>query len=196
LDSRSLLGTVIGGYRLEAVIGRGGMGVVYLAEQQHLRRKAAVKLLPPELANDPAFRERFTRESLIAASLEHPNVLPVYDAGEADGRLYIAMRYVRGFDLDTLLRRSGPPPLPRALDILGQVAGGLDAAHAAGQNLVIEVVIARRGCRLAETGNQLLDEAPRAEALRQIVPCHGPLQEPAVTGGPAVLPVLHDDLAA
>jgi serine/threonine-protein kinase len=84
------IGTLVAGYRIESLIGRGGMSVVYLARHEGLERKAALKLLAPELAENAAFRQRFVRESRIAAGLDHPNVIPVYDAGEADGELYIA----------------------------------------------------------------------------------------------------------
>lgn len=119
------------GYRIERVIGRGGMSVVYLAEQPTLERKVALKVLTPELAEDPRFRERFTRESRIAASLEHPNVIPIFEAGEEDGVLYIAMRYVEASDLGTLLQNE-PLDQDRLLVILDQVAGALDAAHRRG----------------------------------------------------------------
>jgi serine/threonine protein kinase/DNA-binding beta-propeller fold protein YncE len=129
-DSR--IGTTIAGYRIESVLGRGGMGVVYLAEQVALGRKVALKVLAPELAEDPRFRERFLRESRVAASLEDPNILPVYEAGEADGVLFIAMRYVRGTDLRHLIDEHGPLEPARAVAILAQVASALDAAHAEG----------------------------------------------------------------
>jgi serine/threonine protein kinase len=87
-------GTHVGDFRIASEIGRGGMGVVYLAEQVSPKRKVALKILTPQLANDPSFRERFRRESEAAASIEHPNVVPIYAAGESDGRLYLAMRYV------------------------------------------------------------------------------------------------------
>src|SRR6185503_12192019 len=87
-------GTELAGYRVDALLGRGGMGVVYLAEQLRLKRRVALKLLAPQLAADERFRERFLRESELAASLDHPNVVPIYDAGEIEGLLYIAMRYV------------------------------------------------------------------------------------------------------
>ena len=93
------IGTVLAGYRVEERIGRGGMSVVYRADHLRLKRKVALKLLTPELAQDESFRERFLRESELAASLDHPNVVPIYDAGEVEGRLYIAMRYVEGTDL-------------------------------------------------------------------------------------------------
>jgi serine/threonine protein kinase len=108
------LGTELAGYRVEQLLGRGGMSVVYRAEHVRLQRKAALKLLAPELAEDERFRERFLRESQLAASIEHPHIVPVYDAGEVDGLLYIAMRYVEGVDLKTLLRREGPAAAARA----------------------------------------------------------------------------------
>jgi predicted Ser/Thr protein kinase len=116
-------------YRLESVLGRGGMSVVYLADDLRLRRKVAIKLLTPELGDDVRFRERFVRESELAASIDHPNVIPIYEAGEADGRLYIAMRYVDGTDLKVLLRRESAIEPVRAVAIVAQVAAALDAAH-------------------------------------------------------------------
>jgi serine/threonine-protein kinase len=92
------MGSELLGYRVERVLGRGGMGVVYLAYQVVLDRMVALKLLAPELAEDDEFRARFLRESRLAASLDHPNIVPVFDAGEVEGRLYIAMRYVEGTD--------------------------------------------------------------------------------------------------
>ena len=102
-------GTLIVHYRIEAVLGRGGMSVVYLAEDLRLRRHVALKLLAPAVAEDVRFRERFLSESELAASLDHANVIPIYEAGEADGRLFIAMRYVEGSDLKA---RLGDGPLP------------------------------------------------------------------------------------
>ena len=128
----SLIGTVLAGYRIESVVGRGGMSVVYLAEHQRLHRKAALKLLAPELAENESFRERFLRESEIVAQLDHPNVIPIFDAGEADGVLYIAMRYVDGTDLRERLKRDGTLEPGLALAILSQVAGALDVAHGRG----------------------------------------------------------------
>ncbi|HEY3183422.1 MAG TPA: serine/threonine-protein kinase [Gaiellaceae bacterium] len=129
-DSR--IGTELAGYRLDALIGRGGMSVVYRAEHLRLRRDAAVKLLAPELADDVRFRERFLRESEVAASLDHPNIVRVYDAGESDGLLYLAMQYVDGTDLKALLRREGALERGRAIAIVAQVADALDVAHARG----------------------------------------------------------------
>jgi streptogramin lyase len=129
-DSR--IGTLVAGYRIESLIGRGGMSVVYLAHHEGLERKAALKLLAPELAENEAFRQRFIRESRMAAGLDHPNVIPVYDAGEADGLLYIAMRYVRGSDLKTLLAEQGALDLPDVVRVMDQLGAALDAAHAEG----------------------------------------------------------------
>jgi len=132
VNTQSDPGIHVTGYRIEARIGRGGMGEVYRAEQLSLGRKVALKVLRPDLAADDVFRRRFLRESMIAAGIDHPNVIPIYDAGEADGLLYIAMRYVDGSDLATLLRREGRLDLGRTLAIMTQVAGALDAAHARG----------------------------------------------------------------
>jgi YVTN family beta-propeller protein len=126
------VGTELAGYRIEALVGRGGMGVVYRAEDVRLQRKVALKLLPPELSGNESFRERFLRESRLAASLDHQNIVPIYDAGETGDVLYIAMRYVDGTDLKTLLRQEGQLEPARALSIVGQVASALDAAHARG----------------------------------------------------------------
>ena len=126
------LGTRMAGYRIQSLLGRGGMGVVYLAEQLGPRRLVALKLLSAPVAAGEAFRERFLRESELAAAIDHPNVLPVYDAGETDGVLWIAMRYVDGIDLAGLLASEGRLEPGPALALCGQVAGALDAAHARG----------------------------------------------------------------
>ncbi|MGW4692124.1 serine/threonine-protein kinase [Kitasatospora cineracea] len=123
-------GRTLAGYRLEHVLGRGGMAVVYRAEDLRLGRTVAVKLLAPELARNETFRQRFVRESHVAASLDHPNIVPVYDAGEVEGVLYLAMRYVRGRDLRALLDREGPLTSAQTVRIAVQVASALDAAHA------------------------------------------------------------------
>src|SRR3954470_8055786 len=96
------------GYRIEELIGRGGMGVVYRAYDLRLKRPVALKLVAPSLVLDERFRDRFARETELAISLEHPNVVPIYDAGDIDGRLYLAMRLVDGIDLGSLLRTEGP----------------------------------------------------------------------------------------
>jgi serine/threonine protein kinase len=122
-------GTTFAGYRIEDLVGRGGMGVVYRATDLSLERHVALKLIAPELADDERFRSRFLREPRLAASLDHPNVIPIYEAGEHDGQLYLAMRYVEGSDLRTMLEREGKLSPERTLAILAQVAGALDAAH-------------------------------------------------------------------
>jgi ketosteroid isomerase-like protein len=127
-----LEGAHIAGCRIEAVAGRGGMGIVYKATQLSLARPVAVKLIAPEHAADAGFRERFERESRMAAAIEHPNVIPVYAAGEEDGRLYLVMRWVAGTDLHRLLRDRGRLDPLRAAEIVDQMGGALDAAHAAG----------------------------------------------------------------
>jgi YVTN family beta-propeller protein len=126
------VGTQIAGYQIESVIGRGGMSVVYLAEHARLGRKAAVKVLASNLALDESFRERFVGESRAAAALDHPNVIPIYEAGESGDLLYIAMRYVRGTDLRELIDSEGALPPERAVAICAQAAAALDAAHAEG----------------------------------------------------------------
>ena len=123
-------GTAIAGYRIEAVLGHGSMDTVYSALDVSLERRVALKVLTPELARDERFRERFLRESKLAASLEHPHIVPIHAAGEADGVLYLAMRYVEGRDLAALLRSLGRLEPDRALALLGQVASALNAAHA------------------------------------------------------------------
>jgi hypothetical protein len=125
-------GTRIGRYRIEFWLGRGGMGVVYLAFDEPLERRVALKILAPELAADVGFQTRFAAEARAAAAVEHTNLLPIYEAGEAEGRLYLAMRYVPGFDLGTILAREGALPVERTIALVRQVAAGLDAAHAAG----------------------------------------------------------------
>ncbi|HEX4717324.1 MAG TPA: protein kinase [Thermoleophilaceae bacterium] len=119
----------IAGYRIEAVAGRGGMGVVYRAQHMHLGRTVALKLLNPELAASEEFRERFIREARAAAELEHPNIVPVYDAGEVDGRLYLAMKFIEGTDLAELLEQETKLSADRAMPLLQQLADALDAAH-------------------------------------------------------------------
>ena len=156
LAPQSRVGTRVGGYELEDLLGQGGMGVVYRARHLHLDRLAALKLLNPELAGDAAFRERFLRESRTAATLHHPNIVTVYDAGDADGLLYIAMQLVEGSDLAELLDRTGALEPQRAITIAAQIADALDAAHAKG--LVhrdvkpANVLIDDRRCYLTDFG--------------------------------------------
>jgi DNA-binding beta-propeller fold protein YncE len=140
-------GATFAGYRVEALVGRGGMGVVYRATDLSLERPVALKLIAPELAMDEHFRARFLREPRLAAALDHPSVVPIYEAGEHDGQLYLAMRYVEGSDLKTLLERDTQLTPERSLSILAQIADALDAAH-------------RRGLvhRDVKPANVLLDE--------------------------------------
>jgi Novel STAND NTPase 1/Protein kinase domain/AAA ATPase domain/PASTA domain len=153
-------GDQLTGYTIEAVLGRGGMGVVYRAFDARLGRPVALKLITPEKAQDERFRARFLRESQLAASLDHSNVVPVYDAGEADGHLYIAMRYVEGTDLGTLLEHEAPLDPKRALALVGQVAAALDAAHARGlvhrdvkpANILVTQESGREHCYLSDFG--------------------------------------------
>lgn len=125
-------GSQVAGYRIVEQIGRGGMAVVYRARDIRLDRWVALKILAPDLALDQVFRQRFIRESRAAAAVDHPNIIPIFDAGEADGVLFIAMRYVDGQDVRSLLDRVGALPAPRAVGIVSQVASALDAAHAYG----------------------------------------------------------------
>src|SRR4029079_282065 len=120
------------GYRIESLAGRGGMGVVYRAYDLRLKRTVAVKLIAPELSELEDFRERFLTETELAASLEHPNVVPIHDAGEVDGQLYIAMRYVEGGELKTVLQNEGRLDHESAAASSGQIAAALDPAHARG----------------------------------------------------------------
>jgi serine/threonine protein kinase len=126
------LGAELAGYRIEALIGRGSAGVVYRATQLRLHRPAAVKLLDPGLAADAEYRGRFEREARMAAALEHPHIVPIYDAGYAEGVLYLAMRYIDGPNLATVIHDDGPMNLHHACELLTGVAEALDSAHHAG----------------------------------------------------------------
>ena len=153
-------GTTVAGYEVEALIGRGGMGAVYRAREEGLGRKVALKVIAPELAQDERFRERFLRESRIAASLDHPHVIPIYQAGDEDGLLFLAMRYVEGYDLAKLVAEEGALEPRRAVDLLGQVAEALDAAHEKGlvhrdvkpSNVLIAESAGREHCYLGDFG--------------------------------------------
>ena len=165
------VGTQIAGYRLEELVGKGGMGVVYRAHDVALERSVALKLLSATLAEDANFRERFLVESRLAASLDHPNVVPIYDAGEVEGQLYLAMRYVEGSDLKALLRNEGKLEPAPAIAICTQIANALDAAHARGlvhrdvkpSNVLLDE---REHAYLADFGltRRLTDEAPDFDA--------------------------------
>jgi DNA-binding beta-propeller fold protein YncE len=126
------IGSTLAGYRIESLISRGGMGVVYRATHLGLERPVALKVIARELAGRDDFRERFLRESRIAAGLDHPSVVPIFDSREEDGELIVAMRLVEGGDLKQRLKRSGPLPSAEAVDLLAQVADALDVAHASG----------------------------------------------------------------
>jgi hypothetical protein len=125
-------GDEFAGYRIERRLGRGGMGILYLAVEPGLDRRVALKLIAPEAAADEVFARRFAEESRIAASIEHPNVVPIYAAGEHDGVPYIAMRYVSGSDLSRRIAREGKLEPATAAALIAQVGNGLDAIHAAG----------------------------------------------------------------
>ncbi len=159
-------GTQLGGYVLGDRIGRGGMGVVYRATHVHLGREVALKVLAPELTGYEDFRERFLRESRLAASLDHPNVVTVYDAGEYEGTLYIAMRYVQGSDLAKFLQAEGPLAPATTLSMLDQVGAALDAAHRLGlihrDVKPANVLLASGNCYLTDFG--LTKRASASEA--------------------------------
>ena len=126
------VGSRLAGYRLDEQIGRGGMAVVYRAYDLRLERQVAIKVLSPELARDEAFRQRFIRESRTAAAVDHPNIIPIFEAGEANGVLFIAMRFVHGPNVQELVDTEGPLSAARACHIVTQVAAGLEAAHSHG----------------------------------------------------------------
>ena len=125
-------GACVGGYRLEEQIGAGGMAVVFRAVDERLGRQVALKVMAPALAADAGFRERFIREARAAAAVDDPYIIPVHEAGEAGGALFIAMRYVAGGDVRSLLRQGGPLDPSRAAAIIAAAASALDSAHAAG----------------------------------------------------------------
>ncbi|HVP03548.1 MAG TPA: serine/threonine-protein kinase [Solirubrobacteraceae bacterium] len=125
-------GSTIAGYELESVVGAGGTGILYRARQLRLDRPVALKLVEPEVARDPVIRERLRREARTVAALEHPNVVPLYAAGEEDGTVYIVTQWIDGTELGTLIRTDGPLEPGRAARIAAQIAAALDVAHAQG----------------------------------------------------------------
>src|SRR5207249_3774998 len=126
------VGADFAGHRLEAEIGRGGMGVVFRARDLDLDRIVALKVIAPEFAQNLEFRERFKRESRLAASIRHPHVIAIHRAGEEDGHLFITMDYVEGTDLKAMIGLSGRLDPAVVTEIVAQVASGLEAAHAKG----------------------------------------------------------------
>jgi serine/threonine protein kinase len=147
-------GTRIAGYQIEAEIGRGGMAIVYRALDVKLSRLVALKILAPQLAEDESFRRRFMHESQAAAAVDHPHIVPVFEAGEAGDALFIAMRYVGTGDVRTLLERQGRLPVARAVAITAQVASALDAAHARG---LVHRDVKPANMLLAESGDGRAD---------------------------------------
>src|SRR5438874_8672266 len=136
MNAEALIGTVLGTCTLQKVIGQGGMGAVYLAQQSRPRRQVAVKVLLPMAKLTPAqraaFLERFRRETDAAASLEHPNIVPVHEYGEREGLAYLVMPYVSGGTLRDVMEREGQILLPKSVNYLEQLAAALDFAHARG----------------------------------------------------------------
>src|SRR3954452_2739464 len=126
------IGEELAGYRIEDVAGRGGMGVVFRAEHLHLGRIVALKVLTADLAGNRSFRQRFVREAQTAARLDHPNIVPVFDAGDADGLLYIAMKYIDGVDLGHVVDTEERLSPQRTVDLLTDIADALDVSHGAG----------------------------------------------------------------
>ena len=147
-------GSSLGPFRIERLLGAGGMARVYLAEDTKLARRVALKVLSPERSEDPLFRDRFLREARLAAELQHPNIVPIYDADEHDGLVYLVMAYVEGRSLGELVDQEGPLAPKRAVDIIEQVARALDVAHANG--LVHRDV---------KPGNILIEADPPGRAL-------------------------------
>jgi len=124
-------GSTIAGYEIEGVVGSGGLGLLYRARQLRLDRPVALKLVEPEVARDPVVRERLRREARTLAALDHPNVVPLYEAGEEDGTVYIVMRWVDGTELGAVIRE-GPLELGRAARIAAQLASALEITHEKG----------------------------------------------------------------
>ena len=172
-------GTEVAGYLVREQVGWGGMAAVYRAYEVRLGRWVALKILAPEIASDASFRRRFISESRAAAAVDHPHIIPVFEAGEADGVLFIAMRYVDGGDVRMLVRRLGPLDAVRACRIIGQVASALDAAHAAG---LVHRDVRPANMLLATAGDGYPDHVYLADfgLSRQAGPAAGP-----VTGGQA-----------
>jgi DNA-binding beta-propeller fold protein YncE/predicted Ser/Thr protein kinase len=186
-------GSTVAGYRIEALVGRGGMGAVYRTVDEGLQRKVALKVIAPELAQDERFRERFLRESRIAASLDHPHIVPIYQAGEADGVLFLAMRYVEGSDLAKLVAEEGALEPKRAVELLSQIAEALDAAHEKGlvhrdikpSNVLISVSGGREHCYLGDFGlTKRTGSLSGVTAVGEVVGTLEYVAPEQITGGP------------
>ena len=165
--SDSRIGTELAGYRIETALGRGGMGVVYRAHDLALERAVALKLISPALAADRDFRRRFLVESRLAAALDHPYVVPIYDAGEAEGQLYLAMRYVEGSDLKRLLQAEGTLDSARAIAVCAQLADALDGAHAGG---LVHRDVKPSNVLLDEQGHAYLADFGLTRRLTELAP--------------------------
>jgi DNA-binding beta-propeller fold protein YncE len=164
------IGSVLGGYRVDALIARGGMGVVYRATHLALDRPVALKVIARHLADDASFRRRFLTESRLAARLDHPGVVPVYDAREEEGELFVAMRLLEGGDLKRLIASRGALPVAEAIDLLGQVAEALDAAHAAG---IVHRDVKPHNILLDGSGRAFLTDFGLAKAIGESGVLHG-----------------------
>jgi serine/threonine protein kinase len=125
-------GSTFAGYEVDSVVGAGGIGILYRARQVRLDRPVALKLVEPDVARDPVIRERLRREARMVAALEHPNVVPLYAAGEEDGTVYIVTRWVEGTELGSLIQAEGPLEPARAARTAAQIASALEMAHAKG----------------------------------------------------------------
>lgn len=159
-EGRPVAGSALAGYHVERLIGRGGTGSVYLSYDERLERPVALKVLDERPTGNEDFSESLLRESRLAASLDHPNVVPIYEAGTEDGRLFIAMRYVAGSDLRGIEQAEGPLDPKRAVDLVSQIAAALDAAHRRGlvhrdvkpSNVLVDRQDGREHCYLADFG--------------------------------------------
>src|SRR4051794_7126259 len=161
-------GTVFAGHLIEELVGRGGMGVVYRARHRVLDRVAALKLIAPELLTEESAHRRFAEEAVTAASIEHPNVVPIHDAGETDGLAYIVMQYVAGTDLHSLVRQTGPLEAIEAAEIVAKLGNALDALHGAGfvhRDVKPRNVLIDRGGRVYLSDFGLAQHARRRSAF-------------------------------
>ncbi|MEU3648419.1 serine/threonine-protein kinase [Lentzea sp. NPDC034063] len=185
---------MFGPYRLESLLGRGGMGEVYRAYDTVKERTVAVKLLPVGLASDTGYQARFRRESQVAARLREPHIIPIHDFGEINGQLFIDMRMVDGLDLGSLLRQEGPLAPARAVHIVGQIGAALDAAHA--ENLIhrdvkpSNVIVAGVG---ADEFAYLIDFGIVHSSLDTTATGDAALGSPAYTAPERLQPVLAAD---